>query len=85
MELHVLVVLEAYFPNTTMLTVDEYDFMWERLLTNLNHGALRHEHYSLHLAWLKQWLSRTVIPTEVGAAWPEFGRSDILTVGRISG
>jgi hypothetical protein len=65
MELHVLVMLEAYFPNTTMLTVNEYDFMWSRLLTNLNHGALRHEHFSLHLAWLRQWLSRTVIPTEV--------------------
>ena len=67
MELHTLVVLEAYFPNTTMLTAQEPNSMWHRLLANLNHGALRREHTALHLAWLRQWLSRTVIASEADA------------------
>jgi hypothetical protein len=67
MELHTLVILEAYFPNTTMLTAQEHNSMWHRLLANLNHGALRREHTALHLAWLRQWLSRTVIASEADA------------------
>lgn len=42
-------------------------YLWTRLLTNLNHGALSDEHFALFLAWLPRWVQTSTITTDLVA------------------